>query len=183
MDLALWVSVLTTPRLCSRGWLLSKFKYWSVWVSFLNTLVRIVPSSLITDKVSNNARHRLTFFFISSTSTSWWTSPSVVHFMSSSIVFVSNTIQRWRHTEEGCRDSRKLCKLSKHFYPVIMVKNIFACDVILLCTTRDILLLCECKHRDLVTIAFCCHTNHDTARNDELCYYILPTTTVQYAEI
>ena len=37
---------------------------------------------------------------------------------------VSNTIQRRRHTEEGCRDGRKLCKLSEHFYPVIMVKNI-----------------------------------------------------------
>ena len=37
---------------------------------------------------------------------------------------VSNTIQRCRHTEEGCRDGRKLCKLSEHFYPVIMVKNI-----------------------------------------------------------
>ena len=37
---------------------------------------------------------------------------------------VSNTIQRWRHTEEGCRDSRKLCKCQNLYYPVIMVKNI-----------------------------------------------------------
>ena len=36
---------------------------------------------------------------------------------------VSNTIQRWRHTEEGCRDGRK------RFYPVIMVKNICMCSV------------------------------------------------------
>ena len=40
------------------------------------------------------------------------------------VLFNSNTIQRWCHTEEGCRDSRKLRKLSKHFYLVIMVKNI-----------------------------------------------------------
>ena len=31
---------------------------------------------------------------------------------------------RYTNPEEGCRDGRKLCKLSEHFYPVIMVKNI-----------------------------------------------------------
>ena len=40
---------------------------------------------------------------------------------------VSNTIQKWRHTEESCRDSWKLCKLSKPFYPVVVVKNICMC--------------------------------------------------------
>ena len=42
IDFALWVRILASPRVCSKGWLLSKFKYWSEWVSFLNTLVWIV---------------------------------------------------------------------------------------------------------------------------------------------
>ena len=87
MDLALWVSVLITLRLCSKGWLLSKFKYWSVWVTFLNTLVQMVPSSLITSRVSRKTKQLSTFFSMSSTSISCCTSPSVVHLMSSSIVF------------------------------------------------------------------------------------------------
>ncbi len=52
-----WCSnVLATPRLCSNGWLLLKFKYWSVWVFFRNTLVLIDPSLLIMDHVSKKAK-------------------------------------------------------------------------------------------------------------------------------
>ena len=36
---------------------------------------------------------------------------------------VSNTIQRWHHTEEGNRDSRKLCNWQSLYYPVIVVKT------------------------------------------------------------
>ena len=53
----MWVSVLTTPCLCSRGCFLSKFKFWSVLVSFLSTLVQLMPSLLITVIVSRKTRH------------------------------------------------------------------------------------------------------------------------------
>ena len=35
-----------------------------------------------------------------------------------SVPVVSNTIRRLRHTDEGCSDSRKLCKCCQIFYPV-----------------------------------------------------------------
>ena len=35
-----------------------------------------------------------------------------------SVPIVSNTIWRLRHTDEGCSDSRKLCKCCQTFYPV-----------------------------------------------------------------
>ena len=35
---------LTTPLLCSSGWLLRKLRYWSLWVPFLYTLVLMHPS-------------------------------------------------------------------------------------------------------------------------------------------
>ena len=35
-----------------------------------------------------------------------------------SVPVVSNTIWRLRHTDEGCSDSRKLCKCCQIFYPV-----------------------------------------------------------------
>ena len=69
----LWVSDVTTPCLCSRRWFLLKFKYWSVWVSFLNTLVWIVPSWLITDstdRMSRKAKQHSTFLSVSSASIS-----------------------------------------------------------------------------------------------------------------
>ena len=46
MVLALWWRVPTTPYLDVIVWLLSHFRYWSVWVSFLYTVVFNVPSSL-----------------------------------------------------------------------------------------------------------------------------------------
>ncbi len=42
-------NVLATPHSCFNGWLLLKFKYWSVWVFFRNTLVLRDPSLLIMD--------------------------------------------------------------------------------------------------------------------------------------
>ena len=52
---ALPTSDLTTERLCCRWWLESKARYWSVWVGFLYTLVRILPSSSTTTNVSRKA--------------------------------------------------------------------------------------------------------------------------------
>ena len=46
MVLALWWRVPTTPYLDVIVWLLSHFRYWSVWVGFLYTVVFKVPSSL-----------------------------------------------------------------------------------------------------------------------------------------
>ena len=44
--------VLTTLNLCSNGWCEAKFKYWSVWVLVLYTLIFSDPSSLREIKVS-----------------------------------------------------------------------------------------------------------------------------------
>ena len=73
------------PLLCSKGRLLWKLRYWSVYVLFLCVLID--PSSLIADCVSRNASLLSTLFFSSSTSTSYTTSPSVVHIISSFTVF------------------------------------------------------------------------------------------------
>ncbi len=83
-------NVLATPRLRSKGWLLLKFKYWSVWVFFRNTLVLIDPSLLIMDHVSKKAKALSVLSSILSRPARLEgksTSPSVVHCISSSMLF------------------------------------------------------------------------------------------------
>ncbi len=86
-----WCSnVLVTPCLCCKGWILLKFKYWSVWVLFWNTLVLIDPSLLIMDHVSKKANYLSVLSSIFSRPAGLEgrsTSPSVGHCISSSMVF------------------------------------------------------------------------------------------------
>ena len=84
---------LITPPPPSSGWLLPKFRYWLVWVSFLITLMLMEPSVSTIVHMSRNANSLSTLTDTSSpstislTSVSVMTSPSVVQFMSSSTEF------------------------------------------------------------------------------------------------
>ena len=114
----LCIRVFTTPVLCSNGWLLLKFKYWSIWVSLWYTLVLIEPSSLIKDQVSKKASALsvLVLIFTSSLLTVYVvTSPSVVHTISSSMLF------RWSVNKD------RVCFIYIQFQPAWLVCSRFQC--------------------------------------------------------
>ena len=94
MDLTLWVSVLTTPCLRSRGVITVKYSSTDLW--------GLLPKQFCTNDIIfvnhwqsvQKARHLSTFFSMSSTSSSCWTLPSLIQFMWSSF---RNNVCVYRH--------------------------------------------------------------------------------------